>query len=208
MVLESSTFNSLTVKPSPLSLASQHLHGKMYLIPLVGTATDSSSTNQQLSGVTPLWPSWAAARDETERGERELGIQKSLDFVWSTSHALQLQLIIPALESRYVKSSTLRRQQQQTGSFTDLATDSPRFSLPPSWSLLRQLRSTRSAPCHQLRSISFLLPGPATDGLSRRRSARWWWHKPWLWCCRPGPPQWTPWSDKEWLHEGPDQIQI
>ena len=57
MVLESSTLNSLVVRPSPLSLASQHLHGKMYLIPLVGTATANSSTSQQLSGVAPLCPS-------------------------------------------------------------------------------------------------------------------------------------------------------
>ena len=57
MVLESSTLNSLVVSPSPLSFASQHLHGKLYLIPLVGTATANSSTSQQLSGVAPLWPS-------------------------------------------------------------------------------------------------------------------------------------------------------
>lgn len=57
MAVASSTLKTLAVSPSPRSLASQHLHWKIYLIPLVGTATDSSSTNQQLSGVAPLCPS-------------------------------------------------------------------------------------------------------------------------------------------------------
>lgn len=70
IVLASKTLNSLAARPSPLSLASQHLHGNMYLIPLVGTATDSSSTNQQLSGVMPLWPSWWREGEWNERGER------------------------------------------------------------------------------------------------------------------------------------------
>lgn len=58
MVVASSMFKTLAVRPSPLSLASQHLHRKLYWMPLVGTATDSSSTSQQLSGVAPLWPNW------------------------------------------------------------------------------------------------------------------------------------------------------
>lgn len=70
IVLASKTLNSLVARPSPLSLASQHLHGNMYLIPLVGTATDSSSTNQQLSGVMPLWPSWWRDGEWNESGEK------------------------------------------------------------------------------------------------------------------------------------------
>lgn len=57
MASASSTLNNLAVSPSPRSLASQHLQAKIYLTPLVGTATDSSSTSQQLSGVAPSWPS-------------------------------------------------------------------------------------------------------------------------------------------------------
>lgn len=83
MVLESSTLKSLAVRPSPLSLASQHLHGKMYLIPLVGTATDSSSTNQQLSGVTPLWPSLMERQREgmKQAGEAEQGLDISFCLI-------------------------------------------------------------------------------------------------------------------------------
>lgn len=57
MASASGTLNTLAVKPSPRSLASQHLQAKIYLTPLVGTATASSSTSQQLSGVAPSWPS-------------------------------------------------------------------------------------------------------------------------------------------------------
>lgn len=73
IVLASKTLNSLQARPSPLSLASQHLHGNMYLIPLVGTATDSSSTNQQLSGVMPLWPSWWRDGEWHKKGEDGTG---------------------------------------------------------------------------------------------------------------------------------------
>ncbi len=64
MASASSTLKNLEVKPSPRSLASQHLQAKIYLTPLVGTATDSSSTSQQLSGVAPSWPS---CREEEEQ---------------------------------------------------------------------------------------------------------------------------------------------
>jgi len=57
MASASNTLNTLAVSPSPRSLASQQLQAKTYLTPLVGTATDSSSTSQQLSGVAPSWPS-------------------------------------------------------------------------------------------------------------------------------------------------------
>lgn len=46
------------VTPSPRSLASQQLQRKVYLVPWVGTAKQSSSTSQQLSGEAPSWPSW------------------------------------------------------------------------------------------------------------------------------------------------------
>lgn len=65
MASASSTLNTLEVKPSPRSLASQHLQAKIYLTPLVGTATDSSSTSQQLSGVAPSWPSCREAEKQS-----------------------------------------------------------------------------------------------------------------------------------------------
>lgn len=69
MLIASSILNTLDVRPSPLSLASQQLHGKIYLMPLVGTATANSSTSQQLSGVAPLWPN---CRKEIEQiGSKE-----------------------------------------------------------------------------------------------------------------------------------------
>lgn len=67
MASASSTLNTLEVKPSPRSLASQHLQAKIYLTPLVGTATDSSSTSQQLSGVAPSWPSFREAEKQSLR---------------------------------------------------------------------------------------------------------------------------------------------
>ena len=67
MASASSTLNTLEVKPSPRSLASQHLQAKIYLTPLVGTATDSSSTSQQLSGVAPSWPSCREAEKQSLR---------------------------------------------------------------------------------------------------------------------------------------------
>lgn len=70
MASESSTLNTLAVNPSPRSLASQHLQANIYLTPLVGTATHSSSTSQQLSGVAPSWPSCRKERNNhcQERG--------------------------------------------------------------------------------------------------------------------------------------------
>lgn len=177
IVLESSTFNSLAVRPSPLSFANQHLHGKMYLIPLVGTATDSSSTNQQLSGVTPLWPSWAEEETETE-GEEE-SIHPLICF-WSTHQTLRLQLIMSELQWRHLKQCIRGSSREEKQFYRFSYRHSSRFSLPPSWSLPRPFHSTQSAPCRRRWRISFLLAGPATDGLSRLRWVPWWWHTPWL----------------------------
>lgn len=65
MLIASSILNTLDVRPSPLSLASQQLHGKIYFMPLVGTATANSSTSQQLSGVAPLWPNCRKEIEQT-----------------------------------------------------------------------------------------------------------------------------------------------
>lgn len=65
MASASNTLNTLAVKPSPRSLASQHLQAKIYLTPLVGTATASSSTSQQLSGVAPSWPSCREGKEQS-----------------------------------------------------------------------------------------------------------------------------------------------
>lgn len=53
------------VRPSPLSLASQHLQTKLYMTPLVGTMMVSSSNSQQLSGVAPSCPTYESHRENT-----------------------------------------------------------------------------------------------------------------------------------------------
>lgn len=58
IVSASMTLNTCAVNPSPRSLASQYLHGKTYMMPLVGTATVNTSTNQQLSAVAPSCPNY------------------------------------------------------------------------------------------------------------------------------------------------------
>lgn len=138
MASASSTLNTLAVNPSPRSLASQHLQANIYLTPLVGTATHSSSTSQQLSGVAPSWPSCRKERNNhcQERGCIFFCVFQCV-CVWEAMLVHNLQ-------------------------WNKFTCHSPQ----PFWSPPHLNRGTRSSPESRPQSPSSRLAGPTTTYLS------------------------------------------
>lgn len=171
MASASSTLNTLEVKPSPRSLASQHLQAKIYLTPLVGTATDSSSTSQQLSGVAPSWPSCREAEKQSLRATWVYFSASPCVYV-NVTETLKAWCTPPHIPP------------------------SPR----PFWSPPRLNRGTWSSPESQPQSPAPRPAGPATTSLSGCDWPRWWSQKPCWWCPRRAPDRCRWWRDTVWLH--------
>lgn len=143
-----------------------------------------------------VWHRYGRAEEEKRKEERdvELGNWHSIWFclIYAPVGSARInycwaRMALFKLLTLMLSKDTAERRQFHRFSNRD----SPRFSLPPSWSLLRQFHSTQSAPWSQLSSISFPPSDPATGGLSRCRLGRWWWHMPWPWCWHRGRSPWT-----------------